>query len=218
MSTVDERRISIIRTRPELAPQIHQVLRRAFEVPENDPCVTCLVEDEVREQLQRFAEGQFVAVSEEGDTQRVIAMATTMRTRYSADLPARKWYDVIGSVRLEGHEPDGDWLYGVEMAVDPDYQKLGVGRMMYEARFNLVRQLGLKGWYAGGQLMGYYRYRDQMSALEYGNRVIRGELQDPTVSMQMRRGFEARYVIEDYMEEEVAGNAAVHLVWRNPER
>lgn len=217
-ATAAEHRISIVRTRPEYAPQIHQVLRRAFIIPDDVPCETCLVEDEVAEQLRRFAEGQFVAMVDDGSTQRVVAMATTMRTNYSPDLPARKWYDVIGSVRLERHEPDGEWLYGVEMAVDPAFQNRGIGRMMYEARFNLVRRLGLKGWYAGGQLMGYYRYRDQMSVLEYGNKVIRGELQDPTVSMQIRRGFDARYVILDYMEEPDAGDAAVHLVWLNPER
>jgi GNAT superfamily N-acetyltransferase len=216
-SSATQTNVQIVRTRVAFTQEIHEVLRRAFFVMDDESCETCLEEEEVAEQLRRFPEGQFVAVLPEGDQLRVVGMATTMRTSYSPDLPARPWYDVIGSVRLENHEPDGDWLYGVEMAVHPAYQKLGIGTKLYEARFNLVRQLGLKGWYAGGQLMGYSRYRDQMSAREYGEMVIRGGLHDPTVSMQIRRGFEPRYVIEDYMEEEPAGNAAVHLVWRNPD-
>ena len=66
-------------------------------------------------------------------------------------------------------------------------------------------------------LMGYEDYRDEMSVAEYGQKVLTGEIIDPTVSMQKNRGFELREVIIDYMEEEQAGDAAVLIVWENPD-
>ena len=65
--------------------------------------------------------------------------------------------------------------------------------------------------------MGYDRYRDKMTPLEYGEKVIAGEIKDPTVTMQVNRGFEAWSVIEDYIDEPVAGDAAVLIVWHNPD-
>src|SRR5690606_24417880 len=80
------------------------------------------------------------------------------------------------------------------------------------SRLALIGELGLDGWFAGGMLMGYHRYRDVMSPREYGQRVIAGEVDDPTVSMQLKRGFEPRAIIENYYPEWKAGHAAVLLV------
>ncbi len=118
-------------------------------------------------------------------------------------------------MRLSAHEDAGDWLYGVEMAVRPMYRRRGIGTAMYEARKRLVASLNLRGWYFVGMLMGYRDHSDTLSALEYGERVIAGELTDPTVTMQMNRGFRPIRVIRDYVEEEAAGNAGVLLVWEN---
>lgn len=103
------------------------------------------------------------------------------------------------------------------MAVHPNFRQYGIGTALYEARFELVRQLGLRGWYAVGMLMGYDRYRHRMSVREYGEKVMRRELDDPTVTMQMNRGFRPVAVVEDYMEEEISGNAGVLIVWDNPD-
>ena len=57
-----------------------------------------------------------------------------------------------------------------------------------------------------------------MSPREYAERVRRGEIEDPTVTMQLRRGFRAAGVIEDYEEDEDSGNCAMLIVWRPPRR
>jgi hypothetical protein len=56
-----------------------------------------------------------------------------------------------------------------------------------------------------------------MTVREYGEKVLTGEIKDPTVTMQMNRGFEAWSVVENYLDEPVAGNAAILIVWKNPE-
>lgn len=170
--------------------------------------------ESISEQLRRFPEGQFVAVVKEAGGERVVGAATTMRTRRGPHEEPLRWMEMIGSYGLANHDPKGNWLYGVEIAVHPDYQRRGVASALYRVRLELVEKLGLDGWYAGGMLMGYHRFRDSLSQREYYRKVLAGELEDPTVTMQMHRGLEARGFIENYCDTPRAGNAAVLLVWR----
>lgn len=192
---------------------VYDTVRLANGYPLDRYC-HCIDAEAVAEQIQRFPEGQFVAVTEVDGAELVIGMATTMRTRRSPDARPLPWYDVVGSFGLRNHDAEGAWLYGVEIAVRPDYQRRGVASALYRARLALVDELDLKGWYAGGMLMGYHRYKDVMTPREYGERVIRGELRDPTVSMQIHRGLEPRGIIEDYYPESHAGRAAVLLAYQ----
>jgi len=170
----------------------------------------------VEEQLERFPEGQFVAVTRADGAEIVVGTATTMRTRRPPDAPPLGWNAVIGHYGLPNHDPEGDWLYGVEIAVHPDFQRRGIATALYRARLALVPELGLEGWYAGGMLMGYHRYADVLTPRAYAERVIAGELIDPTVSMQLHRGLQACGIIEGYYPEPKAGDCAVLLVWRPP--
>jgi len=209
--------ITITNLRLEHGGQILNLIRAAFEVDEDDPCEECIDSAAVAAMLTRFPEGQFVALHQTDEQELVIGLACTMRTNVPPTKPPRAWWEAIGTNHIHNHRPDGDWLYGVEMAVHPAYRKRGIGTALYEARFELVKRLNLKGWYAGGMLMGYHRYKDQMTPREYGEKVIAGEIKDPTVTMQVNRGFEAWSVIEDYIDEPIAGDAAVLIVWHNPD-
>ena len=164
--------------------------RDAYGIRPGDDCGDCFSADDILAHVERFPEGQFVAIRISGPgAGEAAGMAVTMRTIAPAD---RADLALDGSHRRSAHsahEPDGDWLYGVEMAVRPMYQRHGIGTGLYEARFDLVRRLNLRGWYAVGMLMGYRRHADEMDVREYGEKVIARELKDPTVTMQMNRGF-----------------------------
>jgi len=203
---------TIANTQPDHGQGVYDTVRLAYGMSLDIPCPDCIGPEDVLEQLERFPEGQFVALYD-GE---VIGMASTMRTNYLPTNIPLKWMEQIGSQGIANHVPDGGWLYGVEMSVRPQYHRHGVGTALYEARFDLVRRLNLRGWYAGGMLMGYHRYADKMTPTEYGDKVIRREIIDPTVTMQMNRGFEGWQVIENYLDEEDAGDAAVLIVWKNP--
>lgn len=202
---------AVVNTELRHGQGVYDAVRLANGYP-TDRYVHCINPDAVAEQLERFPAGQFVAITYEDGLEKVIGMATTMRTARTPDEPALPWYDVIGSFGLRKHDPAGAWLYGVEIAVHPDYQRRGVATALYKARLALVDELGLSGWYAGGMLMGYHRYRETFTPREYGQRVIAGNIEDPTVTMQLHRGLEGRAVIEEYYPEWRAGNSAVLLV------
>ena len=170
----------------------------------------------VAQQLERFPEGQFVAVTVRDGEELVVGTATTMRTRRPPEARSLSWHAVIGDYGLPRHDPEGDWLYGVEIAVHPDHQRRGIASALYRARLALVPELGLNGWYAGGMLMGYHRYADVLTPRAYAERVIAGELIDPTVTMQLNRGLRPSGIIEGYYPEPKAGDCAVLLVWQPP--
>jgi GNAT superfamily N-acetyltransferase len=180
--------------------------------PEKRARHACLIE----RQLERFPEGQFVAVTHAEGREVVVGTATTLRTRRPPDAPPLRWHQVIGDYSLPFHDPEGDWLYGVEIAVHPEYQRRGIASALYTARLGLVPELGLKGWYAGGMLMGYHRYADVLTPRAYAERVLAGELTDPTVTMQLHRGLRPLAIVEDYYPEPKAGGCAVLIAWQPP--
>ena len=211
MRGTDQLDFAVVHTKLRHAEGVYDVVRLANGYPTDRYC-HCINPDAVAEQLERFPIGQFVAVTYEDGAEKVIGMATTMITSRSPDHDPLPWYDVIGSFGLRNHDPEGDWLYGVEIAVHPDYQRNGVASALYKARLALIDELHLKGWYAGGMLMGYDEHRDHLTPRQYAELVIAGDLTDPTVTMQLHRGLEPRAIIEGYYPEWKAGHAAVLLV------
>lgn len=168
--------------------------------------------------LDRFGHGQFVAVTDVGGRERVIGVAIAMRTSYPPSAQPKGWLEAIGDLSLANHEPGGRWLYGIEKAVHPDFQGRGIGTALYEAQFKLAKRLGLRGIYAGGMLKGYKHYKDKMTVREYAGKVMRGEIFDPTVSVQMKRGFKPRAIIENYAWDHEAQHTGLLIVWETPQR
>jgi hypothetical protein len=62
--------------------------------------------------------------------------------------------------------------------------------------------------------MGYHKYQDIMTPHQYVNKVIRGELRDPTISVQMHQGLKPIGIIENYYDEEKTAGIAVLMVWQ----
>lgn len=210
--------IVLMNTKPWHAEHVTATFRQTYGIRHDEDCADCFAPDDILAHVERFPEGQFMAMRISGPgAGHAIAMAVTMRTSRPPAESILPWRDAIGDLQLGSHESEGDWLYGVELAVRPMYQGHGIGTALYEARFQLVKALNLRGWYAVGMLMGYKDHANKMDVAEYGKKVIAGEIKDPTVTMQMNRGFRAEHVVRDYVDEPAAGNAGVLIVWENPD-
>ncbi len=210
--------VVIMNTKSWHAEDVAYTFREAYGIPQHEDCDDCFAPDDIKAHLRRFPEGQFMAMRISGpQAGHAMALAVTMRTSRPPTAPILPWMDAIGDLQLNAHEPDGEWLYGVEMAVHPMYRRHGIGTGLYQARFQMARQMNLRGWYAVGMLMGYKHHADDIDVIEYGEKVIAGEIKDPTVTMQMNRGFVPKRVVTDYCDEPAAANAGVLIVWENPE-
>ncbi len=134
-------------------------------------------------------------------------------------LAPHTWHEITGNGFASRHDPDGDWLYGMDVSVDPERRRLRIGQRLYNARKALARELGLKGIVFGGRMPGYARrMRDFSSPEAYLAAVTERQIRDPVVNFQIAQGFEPIGVLKRYDpgDRESVGNAT-HMVWRNPE-
>ena len=202
--------ILVVNTRPEHVQRLAALQPISF--PTLHPA-EYLRADHFLNHLRLFPEGQFVALAD-GDP---VASTSTMRIGFDFDNPQHSFLDIIDHGWLSGHNPRGEWLYGADMNVLPDYRRLGIGRRLYEARTALVERLNLRGQIAGGMLPGYVQYANRLTPLEYCRKVVAGELTDPTLSAQLKSGFRFVDVLYDYfVNASGAYKAAALIVKDNP--
>lgn len=183
-------------------------------------CFPTLAEHELitaahyRKHVEVFPEGQFAVL---GARDEVVACSTDFITTVDLDHIEHRYLDAVAGNWLTNHDPEGDWLYGADIGVKPEYRGKGVSKLLYRARRELIVRLGLKGHVAGGMLSGYGAYRAHMSVEEYVAKLKVGELFDPTVSVQLRRGFTVHGIIHDYVDDSSCDGKAAFLLWRNPQ-
>jgi hypothetical protein len=88
--------------------------------------------------------------------------------------------------------------------------------MLYDARKELAKKLNLRRILAGGRLFDYCKYSQVMSAKEYADKVIHGELNDPVLSFQLKNGFNFIKVLDNYLLDKRSLNYASLIEWVNP--
>lgn len=167
--------------------------------------------------LEVFPHGQFVAL--EAASQRVVGMAASLIVLWNDYDMNMDWEAFTDRGTFKNHDPaNGRTLYGAEVMVNPRMQRRGIGKKLYQARRELVRSLGLLRIRAGARLRGYHRYAKRMSAEDYVIGVVRKKFADPTLSFQLREGFEVIGVVANYLhhDPESLGHAAI-IEWLNPE-
>ena len=99
----------------------------------------------------------------------------------------------------------------------PDYQGLGVGSQLMNARFDLLRRLNLRGAVAGSLFVGYEDVAEQMPPEQYVQEVVDGKRFDSNLSKQLRKGFKVRNLIPNYTYDPRTRDYAAAIVWINPD-
>ncbi len=169
---------------------------------------------QLRGQINNFPEGQFVAVLEGT----IVGYCASSRIDEVIALGPHDWATITGNGFGSRHDPTGDWLYGIEMAVDDRQRGLRIGKRLYDARRALAERLELRGIVFGGRMPNYARVRSKVAGPEdYLRRVKDGELRDPVVGFQLSNGFSPIGVLANYIPADTpSGGFAAHMVWRNP--
>jgi len=167
--------------------------------------------------LEVFPAGSFVAVTAGPEPVRVVGLGSGFRTEFDFERPQHTFREIIDDGWYGHHDPAGSWYYGADISVHPDLRGRGIGGRLYAARQALCRQLDLRGIVGGGVLPGFAAYKHVMSAEAYVAAVVAGRLRDPTLSMQLRQGFEVRGVLQGYLEDRAADDWAALIVWPNPD-
>ena len=199
--------ISVRQLLPEDFSAVHRISTKIY------PDSPAWSDAQLASHLAVFPEGQLVAETDD----EVVGMAASLIVLWDDYTIDTSWREFTANGFFTNHDPsNGRTLYGAEIMVHPDRQGKGIGKTLYEARRDLCERLGLLRIRAGARLAGYHRYAPSLSPEEYTEKVVAGELSDPTLSFQLGRGFEVLGVARDYLrhDPESFGHAAV-IEWIN---
>ncbi|GAA4420780.1 bifunctional GNAT family N-acetyltransferase/carbon-nitrogen hydrolase family protein [Nibrella viscosa] len=168
--------------------------------------------NKIEKLLTLFPEGQF-CVEVDG---KVVAVALAILINYDDFGDDHTYYEITGRYTFKTHNPKGDWLYGVEVFVHPDYRDLRLGRRLYDVRKELCEQLNLRGILAGGRIPNYNLYADELKPREYIAKVKQKEVYDPTLSFQLSNDFHVKKILRGYWRRDLESKEyATLLEWNN---
>src|SRR6516162_682596 len=195
----------VLHTRPEHAAQLEELQRICFPTLDDTERFRA---PHYLKHIDLFPDGQFVVI----DGERVVGATTTLRLNFDFDHIDHTFADIIQGGWLTSHEPEGAWLYGADVGVDPDYRGRGLATALYAARQETVWRLGLKGQVTAGMIPGYGAVKERMPAEDYYRDVVAGVVRDSTLSMQMGVGFEPKALLANYLNDPICDNYSVLLV------
>ena len=202
--------ITIETLKPQYAEALAQLQRIALPtLGENE----WLKKEHFLKHCELFPEGNFVAISD-GE---VAGLGSGFLCFFDFDEPKHTFMEFIAEGYYTNHTPNGDWYYGADISVHPNYRRRGIGALLYAARKAIVKQLNRRGIVAGGLLPGFVQHKPHMTVHEYVKKVIAGELYDPTLSFQLRHGFKVRGLLENYIHDVPSDNWSTLIVWENAE-
>src|SRR5215472_8084124 len=112
----------------EMAKDLEAIQRASFPTLAESEIITAA---HYKAHIRRFPEGQFAVVTKGG---RVVGCSTDFRTDFDFDHIQHRYIDAVDHNWLGNHDPAGDWLYGADIGVLPEYRGRGVARMLYRVR------------------------------------------------------------------------------------
>ena len=158
--------------------------------------------------IKIFPEGQIV-VEKEG---KIVASASTFRCNFPEhDSTFLEETDNLWLTNVQ--IPDGDWMYGIDMGVLPEYRGLGLSKEMYKARHEVCKILGIKGQIIAGMTIGYGKVKDKMTIAEYCEALEKKEFTDPTITPQRNAGFRWIRTLYNYINDPEAGYASILMYY-----
>ncbi len=191
-------------------PDIIELQKQSFPLMAKDG----LIWDEylLKSHIKIFPEGQFCAELDG----KIIASSSSLVISLTPDYKDHTWKEVTAYGMFTNHNLKGDSLYGADISTHPDSRGLGIATLLYDARKDLAVKLNLRRIIAGGRLFNYCEYAKKMSAQEYAEKVVKGELKDLVLSFQLNNGFRFIKVLPNYMKDSHSLNNASFIEWINP--
>ncbi len=201
--------VTIVNLEAGMAHELEKIELTCFPTANPDDLLS---EEDILAYADVFPEGYFVAMVDG----RPVGMGAGIYLDFDFEHPQHTIASISGEHQCGNHDPNGAWYYGTDITVLPEYRGRGIGGMLYRERKGLVVRDGKRGIIAGGALPGFFDHKKTMAVDEYVDRVVAGDLYDPTLSFQLSHGFEVRGLLKDYLEDEADDGWAALIVWENP--
>jgi GNAT superfamily N-acetyltransferase len=199
--------LAVVPTRPEHADALAALQITVFPTLAADQRFTAA---HYRKHVELFPEGQWCAI--ERETGRVVGATSTIRYDWDFANVSHTFAEIIEGGWLTSHDPTGRWMYGADISAHPEYRGRGIARALYAMRQDVVRRLGLEGQITVGMPSGYGACKGDLTAEAYYAEILAGTRSDPTISAQLKIGFEPRGLLANYLDDPVCDNYGVLLV------
>ncbi|AZV43479.1 N-acetyltransferase [Peribacillus asahii] len=141
---------------------------------------------------------------------------TTLCVDFDPAHPTHSWSEITDDGYIRNHQGNGNTLYVVDISIRPKYRKFGLGKWMMLAMYQLVIEKKLDRLLGGGRIPGFKRVSGRMTAKEYVEKVLSGEINDPVISFLLKCGRTPIAVVENYLEDDESQNYGVLMEWKNP--
>lgn len=203
-----ERKVAVRRLRAADYPATRRVQAQVFDD------IPPWTEKEFLSQLRTFPAGQ-LGVELDGE---LVAVSSSLIVSGDIASSVHDFDQITDDGLIRNHRDDGDYLYGIDIAIAPDFQGFKLSRRLYEARKQIVQRRNLKGMVIGGRIPNYRQHADEMSAEDYVEKVRQKEINDPVLLAQIAAGFEIKRVIRNYLpEDRDSCGHGVLMEWTNPD-
>ena len=212
LASSSDKKFLIVQSEPWMASQLEAIQRASFPELAFEELMHA---DHYKAHMQVFPAGQHAVL--ERATNKVIAASSDLKLEFDPHHYQHKYIEAVGHNYFTTHQENANWLYGADIGVLPEFRGFGLSKLLYTARQDMVRRLGLQGHFAGAMPKGFAAHSSKMSIEQYVQDVVRGELNDPVLSIQLRRGYAVWGIIPDYLEDASCANYGVQIVWRNPD-
>ena len=169
-------------------------------------------ESQIQKLLNIFPAGQLAIIVDE----KVVGCSLSIIVDYQNFGTDHTYKDMTGNYSFSTHNPKGDYLYGIDSFIRPEFRGMRLGRRMYDTRKELCEKLNLKGIVFGGRIPDYHKYSSELSAKEYIQKVKSREIHDPTLNFQLSNDFHVIKILKNYMPGDAESeDNAVLLQWNN---
>jgi predicted amidohydrolase/ribosomal protein S18 acetylase RimI-like enzyme len=203
----DEQRVVVRKLRKRDLEQVRDLQRECF------PGVAPWTKNQFNRLIELFPAGQLCVELDK----RIVATSSALLVNGAA-YGRNHTFAELEITNAGAFDPDGDTLYGIDIAVRPSSRGLRFARRLYEARKELVRTRNLRGMLIGGRVPNYHAHAATLSIHEYVAKVVRKQIRDPTLNAQLANGFAIRRVLPGYLpsDRESCGYAVL-MEWLNPD-
>jgi GNAT superfamily N-acetyltransferase len=162
---------------------------------------------------QIFPEANLIALEQD----QVVGLGSGFFIDFDFDDSHHTFQEIISQGYYSNHDPNGEWYYGADISVHPDYRGKGIGKLLYKARKELVKRYNRRGIIAGGLIPDYVNHKDKFDVEIYVQKVVEGNMFDSTLSFQLKTGFVVKGLLKGYIEDTASDNWATLIVWENPD-
>ena len=160
--------------------------------------------------VRNFPAGQFVVVHDE----RIVASSSNVLLGEESRSKHLETGSHPYDVGFATPPDDPTTLYGADIAVHPAYRRRGIARMIYRARFDLVRELDLLRYGTACRMPDFTVQGEGRTSREYADAVVEGTLSDRTLTPLVKMGLTLLNVVPSTWPDVESGGFSAVLEWR----